>query len=452
MLKVPKVPTIDEKAVSPSNGSELTSEMVYHRKGTAMTANSLMQRRSAIKPDTLIVGVDVAKFYHVARTLVPGGAIGRPIEFSNSREGFQALSAEIEARKPTPASAVIVGLESTGIYWINLARWLTEHGCRVVQVSGLYVHRAKELTDNSRGTSDGKDALLIADLVAQGKYLGFVRPAGILADLRQLVGLRQRLVHERAARYNLLHQSVDLLFPEFVTVFRAVTGPSARRVLRRFPTPAAALAYPPDEMRRLLSEDGRVQASVAKLARLQAVAQQSIGTSEGIAGIEYALNDTLLELDSLDARVRQVEAEISRLLPQVDETPILTSLVGPMTAAVILGETGGLKQYSCAAAVLKLAGLNLSQISSGQYCGDRHISQMGRPLLRQALYLAVLQHTHPSTPLYPYYAEMLRRGKPKPVALVALCCRLVRLLYALVRDGRCYSAQPPEKNRQTLAV
>jgi len=264
--------------------------------------------------------------------------------------------------------------------------------------------------------------------------------------------LRQRLVHERAARYNLLHQSVDLLFPEFVTVFRDVTGPSARRVLRRFPTPAAVLAHPPDEMRRLLSEDGRVQASVTKLARLQTVAEQSIGAREGTAGIEYALNDTLLELDSLDARVKQVEAEIGRLLPQVDETPILTSLVGPMTAAVILSETGGVRQYSCAAAVLKLAGLNLYQISSGKYCGDRHISQMGRPLLRQALYLAALQHTHPGTPLYPYYAELLQRGKPKPVALIAVCCRLVRLLYALVRDARCYSAQPPDNNRQTLAA
>jgi transposase len=421
--------------------------MVYQRKETAMTVNRLMQKRSAIKPDTLIVGIDVAKFNHVACTLVPGGAIGRPLEFANSRGGFAALSAEIEAQKPTPASAVIVGLESTGVYWINLARWLVEEGYQVVQVSGLYVHRAKELTDNSRGTSDGKDALLIADLVAQGKYLGFVRPAGILADLRQLVGLRQRLVRERAARYNLLHQSVDLLFPEFATVIKDVTGPSARRVLRRFPTPVAALAHPPDEMRRLLSEDGRVWVSVAKLAQLQAVARQSIGTREGTAGSEYALNDTLLELDSLDTRVKQVEAEIDRLLAPVDETPILTSLVGRMTAAVILSETGGLKQYSCAAAVLKLAGLNMYQISSGQYRGDRHISQMGRPLLRQTLYLAVLQHTHPGMPLYPYYAEMLRRGKPKPVALVALCCRLVRLLYALVRDGRCYSPQPPDKNQ-----
>jgi len=87
----------------------------------------------------------------------------------------------------------------------------------------------------------------------------------------------------------------------------------------------------------------------------------------------------------------------------------------------------------------------------GQYRGDRRISHMGRSLLRQALYFAVLQHTHRGAPLYPYYAELLRRGKPKPVALVALCCRLVRLLYALVRDGRCYSPQPPERSRQIAA-
>jgi len=417
-----------------------------------MTVNSLMQRRSAIKPDTLVVGIDVAKSNHVARTLVPGGAISRPFVFSNNREGFIALAAEIEARKPVPTSAVIVGLEPTGVYWLNLARWLVEQGYQVVQVSGLYVHRAKELTDNSRGTSDGKDALLIADLVAQGKYLGFVRPTGVLADLRQLVTLRQRLVQERTARYSLLHHSIELLFPEFRAVFRGVTGPGARRVLRHFPTPAAVLAHSADEMRRLLSADGRRRVNSTKLAQLRAVAEQSVGACEGTTGMQYALMDTLRELDSLDSRLHDVELEIGRLLAQIDETPILTSLVGPMTAAIILGETGGLRQYSCAVAVLKLAGLNLYQISSGQYRGDRHISRMGRSLLRQALYFAVLQHTHPGAPLYPYYAELLRRGKPKPVALVALCCRLVRLLYALVRDGRCFSPQPPENNQPSAAA
>jgi len=419
-----------------------------------MTVSSLVQKRSVIKSDTLVVGIDVAKFRHVARGLLPDGAATRPYPFANTREEFLGLAAQIDAWRPAPTSAVVIGLESSGIYWINLARWLFEYGYKVVQVSGLHVCRSKELLDNCRGTSDGKDALLIADLVSQGKYLGFVQPSGVLADLRQLVGLRHRLVQERTARRNLLHQSVGLLFPEFASVFAEVTGPSARLVLHRFSTPGSVLAQSPVRMRQMLAADGRAWVSIAKLERLQAVAGQSIGAREGSAGVERALADTLLELDSLQTRLQQVEEEIGQLLAQVGETRIITSVpyVGSMTAAVVLGETGGLGQYSCAAAVLKLAGLNLYQLSSGIFRGDRRVSKRGRPLLRQALYLAALQHTKPGTPLYPYYAELVRRGKPKPVALVALSCRLVRLLYALVRDGRCYSAEPPESNTKALAA
>jgi hypothetical protein len=38
---------------------------------------------------------------------------------------------------------------------------------------------------------------------------------------------------------------------------------------------------------------------------------------------------------------------------------------------------------------------------------------------------------------------MVDRGVPKMKAVVALSCRLTRLLYALARDQRCYSARPP---------
>ena len=56
-----------------------------------------------------------------------------------------------------------------------------------------------------------------------------------------------------------------------------------------------------------------------------------------------------------------------------------------------------------------------------------------------------------SVPRPSYYAALVARGKPKNVALTAVCCRLVRLLYALVRDGRCYSECPPEAVRPQAA-
>jgi len=49
------------------------------------------------------------------------------------------------------------------------------------------------------------------------------------------------------------------------------------------------------------------------------------------------------------------------------------------------------------------------------------------------------------------HAALVARGKPKNVALTAVCCRLVQLLFALVRDGRCYSECPPEAGRPKAA-
>jgi transposase len=410
-----------------------------------MTVDSVARKRSVIKPDTLVIGIDLAKHTHVARARFYDGSYTRPVKVSNTRAGFLALSEQIGAWKPRPDSAVFVGVESTGSYGVNLVRWLSEHGCRVVLVPGLYVCREKELPDNGRGTSDGKDALIIADLVGRGQYLGFVALSGACLELRPLVSLRARLVKEQTGWLNALHQTIDVLFPEFESVFVDWSRPNVRLVLGRFGTVAGARAHSPSEMRRLLARDG-ARVSLAKLKRLKAAAAESIGPLEVGAGQEHSLHEILENLATLEARIAGIEAEIVRLLEQLPESKYLMSVkgIGAMTAAIILSETGGLAQYSCAKAVLKLAGLNLYQNSSGQYTSGRRISKRGRSQLRRALYMVAVQHARRGWPLRPYYAALVERGKPKTLALTAVCCRLVRLLYALVRDGRRYGERPPE--------
>jgi transposase len=344
----------------------------------------------------------------------------------------------------------MVGLESTGVYWESLAFWLEGRGYRVVQVNPLHVHRSKELLDNSPGKTDGKDALLIADLVSQGRYLSFVMPRGEFAELRQLGLLRARLVVERTTYLSRLHIAVSQVFPEFSGVFRDIATRVARRVLYYFPTPADYRRHTVAQMARQVRRNGGVRLREDKLALLKERAAATVGISEGGSALVLALRDTLVALDALDERIGQIETRMSEVVARIDESPYLLSLdgVGPVSAAVILGETGGLRRYVSAEAILKLAGLNLFEVSSGMHKGARHISRRGRPLLRQILYFIALHHTQPGMPLYPYYARLVDRGTPKPKALVALSCRIVRIMYALVRDGRCFSVQVPEPTRR----
>jgi len=68
---------------------------------------------------------------------------------------------------------VIVGMESTGHFWFNMAHWLVQPGIDVVLVNPMTTKRNKVNRDNSPSKSDPKDALVIADAVSRGYYTPF---------------------------------------------------------------------------------------------------------------------------------------------------------------------------------------------------------------------------------------------------------------------------------------
>ena len=113
--------------------------------------------------------------------------------------------------------------------------------------------------------------------------------------------------------------------------------------------------------------------------------------------------------------------------------------MGPVTVATILGETGDLREYRNAEAVIKLAGLNLYTISSGAFKGKTRITKRGRPLLRRYLYLAALRLVKQGSPMAEFRGRLLPT-KAKPQIAVAVCRKLLRVMVALVRDDVVFEA------------
>jgi transposase len=64
---------------------------------------------------------------------------------------------------------VIVGMEPTGHYWLNLAHFLKGKNIKFVVVNPMHVKKSKELYDNSPTKNDVKDARVIAQLVKDGR-------------------------------------------------------------------------------------------------------------------------------------------------------------------------------------------------------------------------------------------------------------------------------------------
>ena len=103
---------------------------------------------AAITEKTLILGIDVGSETHFARAFNWRGYefSRKPLEFSNTEEGFETFRAWImELKEKHGMDKVIPGMEPTGHYWFNLGKFLQDNGMIPVHVNPHHVKKSKEL-------------------------------------------------------------------------------------------------------------------------------------------------------------------------------------------------------------------------------------------------------------------------------------------------------------------
>ena len=143
---------------------------------------------------------------------------------------------------------------------------------------------------------------------------------------------------------------------------------------------------------------------------------------------------------SYDRFIDGLEAEMVRHLEQIPYSRVILSLkgIGPVTAAGLIGEVGDFTKFGTISEVMKLAGLDLYEVSSGKHRGKLRISKRGRPLIRKLLYLAALSTVRKGGVMHEWYQRALGRGMMKTKALVAVSRKLLGIIFALVRDHSVY--------------
>ena len=174
------------------------------------------------------------------------------------------------------------------------------------------------------------------------------------------------------------------------------------------------------------------QAQLRELTRrrdqLLEVRQTLSNQSRGL-GLKALIQANRRLLGLLDRQIAQTENLMSELIERTPEFKARSSQlqkepgVGPTVAQALLAEMpelGSLNRSSAAA----LAGVAPYARDSGQRNGKRFIAG-GRPQIRSKLYMAALVASRCHPRLKEIYEHLLKRGKPKKVALVALMRHLI---------------------------
>jgi transposase len=406
-----------------------------------------------VKDDTLIVAIDVGMEMNRGYCTTPDGRDIRPFKFDNTREGMDKLWGMVMASKNGfQCEEIIVGYESTGPYGEPMVHYLMKKPVMLVQVNPMHTKRIKELNGNSPLKTDDKDPRVIADIIRWGHSLSIIIPEGDAAYLRRLNNSRERHIRERTALLNQLQQLVFLLFPEFKKVMKDISCKTPIYLLKKYLTPMAISVLDKDELGAEMRKKSRGKFKEQHAERLISFAKNTVGIKEGVLGLSLDIQHILIQLEMLNTLIAEIESEMEMALGRIPYSPKLLSIkgLGVVSVAGIIGEVGDFKKFQKLAEIMKLAGLDLYEISSGKWKGRRKISKRGRSLMRKILYYAAIQTIRNNGILHDYYTRLTERGMKRMMALVAVSRKLLGIIYAIVRDDSEYIANFESIKRQVI--
>ena len=408
------------------------------------------EKIALIDEKTLVIGADIGSEKHDIRAFDYRGRefSKKAYEFANNEEGFAMAKAWIlSIREERHMENVFVGMEPTGHYWINFASWLMNEGITVVTVNPHHVKKSKELDDNLNRKTDHKDPKVIAGLVNEGRYSMPYLPEGLYAELRSLNNLRMMNTEEKTRCLNRLERWLSIYFPEYHTVYKDVSGVGSLLLLEQAALPEDVIRLGADGINKIWRAAKLRGTGYSKALQIISAARHSIGRKEGL---EIARAEIQWLTETLRTYIKWEEDLLVRIDALAERIPYIENILqikglGIRTVTGILAEIGDISRFDSAKQVQKLAGLALVEDSSGKHKGKTVISKRGRKRLRYHLYqasLVLIAQNDVFREIYDYYR--LREGKPlkKMQALMAVACKLLRVLYAMITKGVKYD---PEK-------
>lgn len=184
---------------------------------------------------------------------------------------------------------------------------------------------------------------------------------------------------------------------------------------------------------------------IKRAEQLFAAAEASIGLTEGITAARLELSFLLAQYDLFELQLETTMEKVMEILEKIPGAAQMLTIpgIGAITVAGFLAEVGDVNNYDHGQQIIRLAGLNLKENSSGKRKGKTGITKRGRSRLRALLFRAMLPmvaHNEAFKALHKYYTKRNQNPLKKKQSIIALCGKLIRILHTLGEKHREYNA------------
>ena len=387
----------------------------------------------------IFIGIDVAKDKHDCFiTNSDGEVLFKPFAFPNNQEGFNDLYQKIRS-VAKDISKIKVGLEATGHYNYNLLGYLLDKGLPTYVINPLHTNLYRKSLSLRKTKTDKVDARTIAMMLMSDVNLkSYSDTSYHNEELKSLTRYRFDKIQERAQLKQSVSRLVTILFPELEKLVPTLHISSVYALLSELPSAAQIATCHLTHLKTLLDDSSRGHYGRDKAIEIREAARRSIGSRMPAKSLE--LKHTLKLIQALDADIAEIEAEIERIMNEINSPITTIPGISYRMGAMILAEIGDFTRFDSADKILAYAGISPSTYQSGKLESSySHMEKRGSRYLRYALINAAKYVCHWDPAFAAYLAKKRAEGRHYNVAITHAAKKLIRLIYAMEKSGQSYN-------------
>lgn len=392
-------------------------------------------------------GLDLAKAEHAFHVLHPSGETLERGKVENSQAGLDELVQRLEQiRTQKDCEGIVFFMEGSGHLWMTTASYLQRKGYQCRNVKNESVSHQRYLSGQPGHHSDPRDAAQIAQLGADGHFTeSTLQTREPWISLRYAAREQFVLIDQMTAEKNRLHAFLETGFPHFYTIFADPFRQNSLAVLSVLP--AALEKQEPEQFISSVRERFAGSRLLRRRARKVFRYVRSDDTWGYVESREALARRIALAARRLQELTREKEENTSSLLSAYHQTsyhPYIDSIEGssPISNAMVLALLDDPALFPSSAQVMRIAGLDIGEKSSGQYQGHTRITKAGRADLRRAAMGAAMQMTRGQNVAFTRQLRYLQSRKENPLeymqALCACAAKYLRTLWYLSVNREMY--------------
>lgn len=385
----------------------------------------------------ITVGIDIGKNKHFFSIVDSenGNVLVKPTSFKNNKMGFASLFQNL---CPYSKDNILIGMEDTGHYNFALLKYLLNNDFHVALINPVTTDLTRKL-QGGISKNDKLDTLTICDVLmssSRKKNYRMARPEKFdNYEQRQLTRHHHDLKEELNKYSNRLQKCIDLVFPEFNSLFKSKYGTVYMNILKTFGSAHKIANTDIRTIRKCFDIKGKGNRISLTAERLKETAIASIGITS--IAEEIQIRHLVCQIELINEQIDEIDKKIEEFSVLANSPILSIPGISHFSGTSILAEIGDICNYSKASQIIKLAGVAPYEYESSQYRSQHTaITKKGSKYLRKTLYQIILPVINNNEVFKAYYNLKRSQGKGHRCAQGHCIRKLLRIIFHLLKTNQ----------------